>query len=124
MHSFSLFLHCHLPEVGISGLWFSAKVESKQSIKVSVITERKGQNVWEVSALIFHFSHSVSYFLFFFSFLYFSSFQGFSNLAHRDLDKPFHHDKSLSVLPSRKIGCAHRSTLCVLQTKKIRLLKP
>lgn len=68
MHSFSLFLHCHLPEVGISGLWFSAKVESKQSIKVSVITERKGQNVWEVSALIFHFSHSVSYFLFFFLF--------------------------------------------------------
>lgn len=55
MHSFSLFLNYHLPEVGISGLWFSAKVESKQTIKVSVITEDKGQKVKSVGSIHSHF---------------------------------------------------------------------
>lgn len=55
MHSFSLFLNYHLPEVDVSGLCFSAKVESKQTTKVSVIAEHKGQKVKSVGSIHSHF---------------------------------------------------------------------
>lgn len=67
MHSFSLFLDYHLPEVSISGLGLSAKVKSKQTVKMSVVTEHKGQKVKRVGSIhslfpYFSFFSSISHF--------------------------------------------------------------
>lgn len=110
MHSFSLFLDYHLPEVSISGLGLSTKVKSKQTVKMSVVTEHKGQKVKRVGSI-----HSL--FLYFSFFSSISHFQGWPNLLHRDFGKPFCHAESPSILPSRKTGCAYHSAVYVLQTK-------
>lgn len=110
MCSFSLFLDYHLPEVSISGLGFSAKVKSKQTIKIPVVTEHKGQKVKCVGSIHSHFPY----------FSFFSSMSHFfkdSLIFYTDFNKPFCCAESPSVLPSRKIGCAYRSAVSVLRTK-------
>lgn len=68
MHSSSLILNYHLPEVSISGLGFSTKVRSKQTVKLPAVTEHKGQKVKCVGSINSHFPYfsffsSISHFL-------------------------------------------------------------